>query len=352
MKKNYFLSLFLLPLALMAQPRAGYYNAAVGKADAALRSSLSSIISNGLSVTSYSGLYSAYSKTDINPTTGKIWDMYSNCNFTYGTDENHGITGAECTNYNREHTSPQSWFSENPPMVSDLFNVYPTDTKVNGMRSNYPYGEVASASYTSGNGSKLGSSSMSQYSGTVFEPINEFKGDIARTCLYMATCYASVCQSWGSGATVVYGSNNGLTTYTVALFLKWHRQDPVSAKETARNNAAEGVQHNRNPFIDHPELAEFIWGTRKGEPWSLTSAIDEVKIAFSLSPNPVQNELTINSDETNLEYIVYNLSGQMLNEGQLNISKSISVEHLNNGMYLLQLKSGNRKSIQKFIVSK
>jgi hypothetical protein len=193
---------------------------------------------------------------------------------------------------------------------------------------------------------------MSEYSGTVFEPINEFKGDLARTCLYMATRYASVCQSWGSGATVVYGSNNGLTSYTVALFLKWHRQDPISTKEINRNNAVYGIQYNRNPFIDHPELAEFIWGTRKGEPWSLTSAIDEVKIAFFLSPNPVQNELTINSDEPNLEYTIYNLSGQMLNEGQLNISKSISVEYLNNGMYLLQLKSGNRKSIQKFIVSK
>lgn len=344
--------LISLTFSALAQPKAGYYNGAVGKTDAALRTTLQSIIKTNLTVTSYAGLYSAYAKTDINPSTGKIWDMYSNCNFTYGTDENHGTNGAECVNYNREHTSPQSWFGEDPPMVSDLFNVYPTDTKVNGMRSNYPYGEVGSASYTSGNGSKLGSSSMPQYSGTVFEPTNEFKGDIARTCLYMATCYASVCQNWGSGATVVYGSNNGLTTYTVALFLKWSRQDPVSAKEIARNNAAEGVQKNRNPFIDHPELAEFIWGTHKGQAWSLTSGINETKIEFSISPNPVQNELTIKSDETDLTYTIFNLNGQTLKENQLTLNRSISVGELDNGMYLLQLKSGTRKSIQKFIVSK
>lgn len=350
MKKNYFLSLFLLPLALMAQPRAGYYNAAVGKADATLRSSLSSIISNGLSVTSYSGLYSAYSKTDINPTTGKIWDMYSNCSFTWRTDQNSGTTGAECLNYNREHSIPQSWFGEASPMVSDAFHVYPTDSKVNGIRGNYPFGEVGSATTTTGNGSKLGSSSFSGYSGTVFEPINEYKGDFARTYFYMATRYAGACENWSGG--VFSSSFSGLNAYAKDLFLKWHRQDPISIKEKNRNNAVESVQHNRNPFIDYPELAEFIWGTRKGEPWSLTSAIDEVKIAFSLSPNPVQNELTIHSDEPNLYYSIYNLNGQMLNEGQLNISKSISVEYLNNGMYLLQLKSGNRKSIQKFIVSK
>lgn len=351
MKKIYLL-LLLFPLLAIAQPKAGYYNNAIGKSDAALRSALQTIITSGHSVTSYSGLYTAYGTTDINPANGKIWDIYSNCNFTYGTDENHGTTGAECTNYNREHTTPQSWFNEASPMVSDLFNVYPTDTKVNGERSNYPYGEVATASYTSGNGSKKGSSSLASYSGIVFEPIDEFKGDLARTFFYMATRYASECQSWGSGATSLYGSNMGLSSYAVTLFLTWARQDPVSAKETARNNACEKVQKNRNPFIDYPELAEHIWGTKKGTSWSLTSGIDELKIGFSISPNPVQSVLNIKSDETNLHYTIFNLNGQTLIQDDLNGRTSISTEQLENGMYLLQLSSGQRKSIQKFIVNK
>ena len=352
MKKLSTLFLLSLSLSLFAVEPTGYYKDAQGKSGATLRSSLETIITRTDTVPTYDGLYTAYRTTDINPSNGKIWDMYSNCNFTYQVDENHGINSVECTNYNREHTSPQSWFARAAPMVSDLFNVYPTDTKVNAMRSNYPYGEVATVISTSGNGSKLGSSGFSSYSGTVFEPIDEFKGDLARTCLYMATRYASLCQSWGAGATVVYGSSLGLTPYSVSLFLKWSRQDPVSAKETSRNNAVQAVQLNRNPFIDHPELAEFIWGNRSGEIWSLVSAVDEVKITFSISPNPVQGELTIQSDEANLTYTIFNLNGQVLQQNQLNGIRTISVDQLHNGMYLLQLTSGNRKSIQKFIVNK
>jgi endonuclease I len=344
------LLLILFPVFIFSQPSPTYYNSAVGKSDNTLRTTLSSIIGNP-NVTSYSGLYTAYNKTDINPSNGKIWDMYSNCNFTYGTDENHGSSGAECTNYNREHTTPQSWFGEASPMVSDIFNVYPTDTKVNGMRGNYPYGEVALASYTSGNGSKLGSSSMPEYSGTVFEPINEFKGDLARTCLYMATCYAGVCQNWGSGATVVYGSNSGLSTYSVALFLKWHRQDPVSTKETNRNNAVYGIQGNRNPFIDYPILAEHIWGTKKGTPWSTTSGIDDLKIEFSVSPNPASKFLNVKTDEQNTTYRIISLNGMLVESKKLNTSGTISIEQLNDGMYFIELQMGNRKAIQKFVVN-
>lgn len=351
MKKNYSLFvLFLLPFVLLAQPKAGYYDAAVGKTEAALRTSLKTIIEEGHSVTSYNGLWTAYGSTDINPSTGKIWDMYSNCSFTWRTDQNTGNNGAECYNYNREHSIPQSWFNEASPMVSDAFHVYPTDSYVNGVRGSYPFGEVASATTTTGNGSKKGSSSFSGYSGTVFEPINEYKGDFARTYFYMATRYAGSCENWSGG--VFSSSFSGLSAYGKDLFLKWHRQDPVSTKETNRNNAVEGVQKNRNPFIDYPELVEHIWGTKKGTPWSFTSGIDELKIKFSISPNPVSNVLTVNTDEQNIDYTVFNLNGQTLLQNNLDAQRTISVEQLENGMYLLQLTSGNRKTIQKFIVNR
>ena len=210
MKKLLQLSLLFFSLSLCAAIPSGYYNSAVGKSGDALRLALQSIISVGTTDVGYAGLWTAYGKTDLN-TSGKIWDMYSNCSFTLSTNQ-CGNYKVECDCYNREHTSPQSWFSSAAPMVSDLFNVYPTDGKVNGERNNYPYGEVLTASYTSGNGGKLGSSSMTEYSGTVFEPINEYKGDLARTYLYMATRYASVCQNWSSGAADIYGSNSGFST--------------------------------------------------------------------------------------------------------------------------------------------
>lgn len=348
MKKLY-LILLLFPLLVFGAEPTNYYNAAVGYTEAALRTALNSIIKDP-SVTSYNGLWTAYGTTDINPANGKIWDMYSNCSFTLSVDQNRGTTGPECTNYNREHSIPQSWFNEASPMVSDAFHVYPTDSKVNGIRSNYPFGEVGSASTTTGNGSKLGSSNFPSFSGTVFEPINEYKGDFARTYFYMATCYAGKCESWSGG---VFGNQNlGLTAYGKDIFLKWHRQDPVSTKETNRNNAVYGIQKNRNPFIDHPELAEYIWGNKKGTPWSLTSGIDELKVEFTLSPNPAKDILNISTDEQSISCSVFNLNGQLLLQQTLNNSQVLSVATLNNGMYLLQVQSGSRKTIQKFIINK
>ncbi len=350
MKKYLNLALLFLSLNIVAQPRAGYYTAAIGKVDSLLRESLKSIIEKDHVVTTYSGLWTAYGQTDINPSTGKIWDMYSNCNFTWKVDQNTGNTGAECLNYNREHSIPQSWFSEASPMVSDAFHVYPTDSKVNGIRANYPFGEVGQVTMTTGNGSKLGSSSFSAYSGTVFEPINEFKGDFARTYFYMATRYAGICKNWSGG---VFGSAFlGFTNYGKEIFLKWHRQDPVSTKEILRNNAVESVQYNRNPFIDYPELAEYIWGAKKGLEWSMTSDISDLKIEFSISPNPVQDLLNVKTSENDLSYKIYNLNGQVLLQNSLNFGRNISISSIENGLYFIQLNSGNRKSIQKFIVNK
>jgi endonuclease I len=268
MNKLFTYFLLFLSINIWATAPAGYYNSADGKNTSALRTALQAIITNGHSVTSYSGLWTAYSTTDRN-SAGKIWDIYSNCSFTYSTSQ-CGTYSSECDCYNREHTSPQSWFNSASPMVSDLFNVYPTDGKVNGERSNYPYGEVGSATYTSVNGSKLGSSGFPGFSGIVFEPVDEFKGDLARTYFYMATRYASECETWSSGAEVVYGSNLGFTPYALNLFMKWSRQDPVSSKEIARNDAVYGVQNNRNPFIDYPGLEEYIWGNRTSSNFSIT----------------------------------------------------------------------------------
>lgn len=273
------LLLLISGLAWSVAP-AGYYSSANGKNTGNLRTALQSITSNGTTDVGYSGLWTAYATTDVDAN-GKIWDMYSNYHFTVGTNQ-CGTYSKEGDCYNREHSSPQSWFNSASPMVSDLFNVYPTDGKVNGMRANYPYGEVGSATYTSENGCKLGTSSFAGYTDIVFEPIDEYKGDFARTYFYMATRYASVCQSWSSGANVVYGSNLGFSTYAMNLFLKWSRQDPVSAKEIARNEAVYGIQNNRNPFIDNPGLEEYIWGNNTSG--TFTSSGGSVTLPTITSP--------------------------------------------------------------------
>ena len=240
-----------------------YYSSVNTTSGQTLINSLRTTISNGAVDVGYDGVWSAYYTTDIKPgTTKTIWDMYSNHNYTVGSDQ-AGNYSKEGDKYNREHSVPKSWFGEARPMHNDLFHVYPTDGYVNGRRSNYPFGEVSNPSYTSGNGSKLGSSSFPGYSGTVFEPIDEYKGDFARTYFYMATRYNSEGKntfSSAEGPSVFKGSYPYLTTYAVNLFTKWHLEDPVSEKEINRNDAVYKIQKNRNPYIDHPEYVNVIWG--------------------------------------------------------------------------------------------
>lgn len=338
-----------IPFIAYTQPQAGYYSAAEGKADAALKTQLYTIISMGYVAKSYDYLYTIYNTSDIT-STGKVWDMYSTCTWTPG-EKKCGNYAYVCDCYNREHSIPQSWFNEASPMVSDAFHIYPTDGKVNGQRSNYPYGECTNGTTLSKGLGKLGSSTFPGYSGTVFEPVDEYKGDFARTYFYFATRYQNIMTTIG-GESFNKTTYPSLAEWSVNLFLKWHRQDPVSEKETVRNNAVEVHQKNRNPFIDYPILAEHIWGSKKGIPWTLTSAIDELKIEFSIWPAIAQNVLNIKCDESDLIYSIYNLNGQLLATSDLDFSKKINVEDLQNGMYLIRLQSENRKSIQKFIIQK
>lgn len=263
MKNFLVLTLTLLTLfSASAQIPSGYYSTATGTG-AALKTQLYNII-KGHTALSYSALWTAYQYTD-RKADGTLWDMYSNCSFTYATDQCGGYTN-ECDCYNREHSWPKSWFNDATPMYTDLFHIVPTDGKVNGMRSNYPFGTVSSPTYTSGNGSKLGPCSFPGYTGIVFEPVDEYKGDFARNYFYMATRYENIISSWHSNdvnAEAILQPNSFpvFEEWFVNLLITWHNADPVSQKEIDRNNVIyTNYQHNRNPFIDHPEYVAAIWG--------------------------------------------------------------------------------------------
>lgn len=241
-------------------------------------------------------------------------------------------------------------------MRSDAFHVYPTDGKVNGQRSNYQFGECANGVSLGGKAlGKLGQSTFPGYTSlTVFEPHDDYKGDFARTYFYMATRYADVCGGWGNAFNAV-ASNSGLSKYSIALFLKWHRADPVSEKEITRNDAVYAKQHNRNPFIDYPMLAEFIWGTQKGQPWYKTSTpIDQVEMQWlSVSPNPAVDYLLVSADGVDqMSYQLVDLSGKMLQSGRVNAGDQISVTDLSNGIYLLKVEAGAKTTVQKVVVNR
>ena len=272
---TFILSLVLLTnVTMYAAIPSGYYSAADNKKSTALLSALHGCI-DGHTTLSYSSLENYYDDTDLTAD-GYIWDMYSTCKFTINDDG--GSQSRICDVWNKEHSVPQSWFGESSPMKSDLFHVYPTDARVNNFRGNMPYGETSSRSYIDNNSKALGyigSSNFSGYSGKVFEPVDQYKGDFARTYFYMVARYLDKNFNKSENGKVVFtysNSTTGLTTYAINLFLKWHRQDPVSQKEIDRNNAVYKHQKNRNPFIDYPYLAEYIWGEKKNE----TMVLDEL----------------------------------------------------------------------------
>jgi len=294
MKNLYSYFLLFVITSGFAQIPTGYYNTATGTGYT-LKTQLYNII-KGHTDNGYAGLYTTYQTSDVDnfyENDGTVLDMYSEnpsgtdpYTYTTGTTQRCGSYSVEGDCYNREHIIPQSVFNEQSPMVSDAHFITPTDGKVNGIRSNYPHGTVSSATYTSQNGSKLGSSAVSGYSGTVFEPVNAFKGDIARMYFYFATRYENTVS--GYSFPMFDGSANKVfTTAFLNVLLAWHAQDPVSAREIARNNAIYTRQNNRNPYIDHPEYVNQIWGgtssTDTQAPNAPTSLASTTKTSTSIT---------------------------------------------------------------------
>lgn len=244
-----------------------YYQNADGKKGSALKTALSGVI-HPHTVISYNGLWEAFKTTD-NKGDNIVWDMYSNTtSYDIGGSEQGANYKGEGDSYNREHSFPKSWFGDASPMYSDLVHIVPTDGYVNNRRSNYPFGETNGEDYKSNNGfSKLGASTTSGYSGTVFEPNDEYKGDFARIYFYMATCYEDNFSSWSSPM-LAGNKYPAYKDWALTMLLKWAKEDPVSDKEIARNNAAYALQKNRNPFVDYPGLEQYVWGTMTDVPFS------------------------------------------------------------------------------------
>ena len=272
MKHIYLILLFVTSLGF-AQIPSNYYDSANGLSGFTLKTQLKTITSNGHNDQGYGGLYSGYATTYLDNTSESGYEndgtllMYYTENpngtdayaFTLGTNQ-CGNYNSEGDCYNREHIVPQGSFGSASPMKNDIHHVVPSDGYANGKRGSYPFGTVGSATWTSLNGSKVGSSNVSGYSGTVFEPLDEFKGDIARAILYFVTRYENTVDGYTSFDMFNGTENQALEDWALDMLLDWHYNvDPVDQRERDRNDAAYNFQGNANPFVDHPEYANLIW---------------------------------------------------------------------------------------------
>jgi endonuclease I len=357
----------------MAQAPANYYNNATGTGYT-LKTQLKNIITNGHSDQGYNALWTLYTnqafRDNFYEADGTLLDMYSE-NPTGSDSYEYSSPAQQCGNYNsegdcynREHLVPQSYFEnfQVDPMKNDPFHVVPSDGWVNGQRGNFPFGPVGSTTYTSSNGSKKGANAntgySAGYSGIVFEPIDEFKGDVARSLLYFSTRYQDFMDDFyaaadgtSTQAKVMFdGSTNKVFSDTfLKIILTWHQNDPVSARELAVNNAVYNYQGNRNPYIDHPEYACQIWAAA-----CASLGTDDLSLAdVAVYPNPVHDQTVYIYSANPLSKIqLINISGQIIKsyENLQSQSNTYTLFGLPSGFYLLRMESESGSLTKKVII--
>lgn len=259
---------------------AGYYNAIQGTQDSVLKATLHQIIKGGERYVYGSTTYhttnnikngdTIWIKGDLKAygtwhgfqscdqqSDGSIWDMYST------TKRYFPIKGGSAAGMDIEHSLPKSWWGGNEnDAYKDLYLLNPADRVANNNKSNYPPGILNDSNKVNNNVFFMGKDT--QWNDYAFSVIDEYKGDFARAYFYVATAYHDM--TWDSkyAAYVTNTSYLTFTPYLIEVLLQWHRIDPVSEKEINRLDAISTIQHNRNPFIEYPELVEYIWGNKKG----------------------------------------------------------------------------------------
>lgn len=299
-----------VPVKSISAIPANYYNSINGLADSDLKTALHKLIYNHTEVKSYNALPEYFRTTDNYPGTDYWWDMYSDMQvsmyITFGTY------------MNREHCFPKSWWggSTSTPAYVDLFHLYPSEAAANQAKSNYPLGEVVTSTFDNGV-VKVGYATTGQGGGSskVFQPNDIYLGDFARTYFYVVTCYQNL--TWDSKYMYMVEQNTypTLKPWAIDLLLKWHRADPVSEKEVNRNEAVYGFQGNRNPFIDHPELVEYIWGNKVGQKYTVGSSepVGDPELTTPIQDMALDFEqIAIGKSETRqLAFLGHNLTGRL-----------------------------------------
>ncbi len=249
----------------------GYYDKMDGKKKEALKAAAKECVEWHTRLV-YTDLPNYWQYSDVYPDLydgcKRWWDMYSDNIYLIRPGQN-ARSSFSANKMQREHSVPKSWWKKNgdveyTPAYSDMWNLFPSDGPANQAKLNYPLGLCKSTTFNNGV-SKVGPAQTGYGggSGNVFEPADEYKGDFARSFFYMAMVYDDL--PWVVNYMYRQNSWPTLQPWAYEMLLQWSRADKVSQKEIDRNDEVEKSQGNRNPFVDFPELAEYIWGTRTNE---------------------------------------------------------------------------------------
>lgn len=303
------------------------------------------------SVVPVASLSTAIQKIDMKPN-GKVWDLYGyvpsgpqNYEYTFSTTA-CGTPLIESDCYDLEYVWPKAWFNDQPVPSTDLHNIFAVDGYVRSKRGLFPFGTALTATYTSLNWSRIGACGDNGYTGTVFEPNTDVKGDIARTFFYMAIRYIYEDEMWGSSAATAQSS---ILPWQLAVLLSWNHTDPVSYKEIARNDSIYYMfQNNRNPFIDHPQFADSIWTYYIG-----MNEFDDVSENYAVFPNPsVNGQAKVAGLHKGDKVEVLNALGQLVFETKSNSELiDLDLSSKPQGIYMVCVKTRFRSHTYKLVNS-
>lgn len=351
-----------ISLYLFATIPQGYYTTLNSKQSAALKTELHNILMADTSrYYSYGSgtnhTWNGFYITDRDTITNLVIDMYSDSLRYFASDyitQNYPGFG---TKIHIEHSLPKSWWGGHEwAAYKDLNHLFPADGSTNLSKNDNPLG-IVSGTPTKNNGvSKIGPGNYPDYTGNVFEPADQYKGDFARAYFYMATAYEHYKNLWVTSKPENIMQNNTypvFKTWAVQLLLQWHRQDPVSPKELTRNAKVYSIQGNRNPFIDYPELAEYIWGNMVGTSWYITTSIQNpLSNEFDFIFNSTNSCFTVISD-TNvpIAFAIYTINGQKVVQDKSFTNFKTQIPILKQGIYLIEINSINNslKEVFKFV---
>jgi len=312
-----------------------YYASLEGKSGQELINAIMAVTKDH-TVLSYSSVWANKSGADYTPQ-GYIWDMYSDCKFN-GNDHCSGTQFTDCQCYNREHSLPKSWWgsSESEPMYTDLHHLIPTDGKANSQRAAYAFDDVKSESWSNSAGAKLGKGLHIQ--STVFEVPDDYKGDIARIYFYMLCCYNNKNFTLGGSGSQCFtytSGRAGFTTNAAKIFVLWADNDPLSDKEIKRNNTVYNRQGNRNPFVDLPDLYQYLWGNKKNQKYHVVTDIENHTEEYKYTAHVEGQTLTVNSMTEDV-LSVYDMLGRVVYMNTIGV-QSVQIELPQSGVYLIRV---------------
>jgi len=326
---------------------AGYYSSLEGLSGAALKQGIQNIIANPAVVRAhnYGDIVEILKKADQNPlNSNQVWMMYveaprAKLDFQTGSS-NVGT-------WNREHIYPQSrgGFSNGTSSTPDGINVWlPTNADdINAAHADAHHLRAE-------DGPENSSRNNRDYGGTDYNgPTGNqgsWKGDVARALFYMAIRYNALDLVNGNPPDTTVGQLGDL-----ASLLTWNHSDPSDDFEMNRNNYIYTWQMNRNPFIDHPNLADYIWGVHAGEAWSATLTTEDVaKLQMVLYPNPAHDFLMISGTVERGQIEIYNIAGQQVRTFDFDGTTRLQLG-LPSGVYMARVTAADQTLVKKLIIN-